>query len=168
MAMRLSVVLAVALVVAGCGSSGESGGNAVSSGGASTVAAPRVEKCVERFVARATSDASTETDVRRYIEGTYCSPFEREGWVYEDGTLSIAAYLSLAGGGSEACASGEAGATETASCGELPADASVVLDCAVLHVVRREDVQRYVRELERHHEVSCDDGTPLEHLGAAS
>jgi hypothetical protein len=162
MAMRFSVVLAVALVAAGCGSSGESGGNA------STVAAPRVEKCVERFLARATSDASTETEVRRYIDGTYCSPFEREGWVYEDGTLSIAAYLSLARGGSEACASADGGVTDTAACSELPADASVVLDCAVLHVVRREEVQQYVRELERDREVSCDDGTPLERLGAES
>ena len=51
--MRFSVVLAVALVAAGCGSSGESGGNV-------DVAAPRVEKCVERFLARATSDASSE------------------------------------------------------------------------------------------------------------
>ena len=166
--MRFPVVLAVALVVAGCGSSGESGGNAASSGEASTAAAPRVEKCVERFIARATSDASTETEVRRYIERTYCSPFEREGWVYEDGTLSIAAYLFLARGGSEDCASADGGQGETVSCGELPADTAIVLDCAVLHVVRRDEVQHYVRELERHREVSCDDGTPLERLGAVS
>jgi hypothetical protein len=160
--MRFSIVLAVALVAAGCGSSGQSGGNA------STVAAPRVDKCVERFLARATLDASTNTEVRRYIEGTYCSPFEREGWVYKDGTLSIAAYLSLARGGSETCGSADGGVTDTAACSELPADASVVLDCAVLHVVRREEVQQYVRELERDREVSCDDGTRLERLGAAS
>ena len=55
---------------------------------------PPAKKCVDRFAARATSNASTGTQVRRYIEGTYCSPFEREGWVYEDGTLKIAAYLS--------------------------------------------------------------------------
>jgi hypothetical protein len=160
--MRFSIVLAVALVAAGCGSSGQSGGNA------STVAAPRVDKCVERFLARATLDASTNTEVRRYIEGTYCSPFERKGWVYEDGTLSIAAYLSLARGDSEACASADGGMTDTAACSELPADASVVLDCAVLHVVRREEVQQFVRELERDRDVSCDDGTALERLGAAS
>jgi hypothetical protein len=166
--MRFPVVLAVALVVAGCGSSGESGENAASSGEASTAAAPRVEKCVERLLARATSDALTETEVRRYIEGTYCSPFEREGWVYEDGTLSIAAYLFLARGSSEECATAEVGEGETVPCGELPGDGPVVLDCAVLHAVRREEAQQYVRELERHREVSCDDGTPLERLGAVS
>ena len=123
---------------------------------------------VRRAVLGATSDASSETEVRRYIDGTYCSPFEREGWVYDDGTLSIAAYLSLARDGSEACASADGGVSDTAACSELPADASVVLDCAVLHVVRREEVQQYVRELERDREVSCDDGTPLERLGAAS
>ena len=57
---------------------------------------------------------------------------------------------------------------DTSACSELPDEASVVLDCAVLHVVRREEVQQYVRELERDREVSCDDGTPLERLGAAS
>ena len=163
MAMRFPVVLAAALVVAGCGSSGDSGGNPASSGEATTAANPRVEKCVELFFARATSD---EIEVRRYIEGTYCSRFERKGWVYEDGTLSIAAYLFLAGGGSEKCASAEA--ADTVPCGEPPGEGPVVLDCAVLHVVRREEVQRYVRELERHREVSCDDGTPLERLGAVS
>jgi hypothetical protein len=166
--MRFHVVLAVALVVAGCGSGGESGRNAKSSGEASTAAAPRVEKCVERFFARATSDALTEREVRRYIEGTYCSAFERKGWVYEDGTLSIAAYLFLAQGGSEECASAEGGEGDTVPCGELRAVGPVVLDCAVLHVVRREEVQQYVRDLERHREVSCDDGTPLGRLGAVS
>ena len=166
--MRFPVALAAALVVAGCGSSGDSGGNPPAGGEATTAAGSRVEECVERFFALATSDAATETGVRRYIEGTYCSPFERKGWVYEDGTLSIAAYLSLARGGSEACESADGGVSDTVACSELPADASLVLDCAVLHVVRREEVQQYVRELERDREVSCDDGTPLEHLGAAS
>jgi hypothetical protein len=166
MAMRFPVVLAAALVVAGCGSSGDSGGNPASSGEATTAAGPRVEKCVELFFARATSNALTESEIRRYVEGTYCSPFERKGWVYEDGTLSIAAYLFLARGGSEECASEAEG--DTVPCGEPPGEGPVVLDCAVLHVVRREEVQRYVRELERHREVSCDDGTPLERLGAVS
>lgn len=164
MAMRVPVVLAALLIAAGCGSSGESGGNAASSDEASSAAALRVEKCVERFLARATSD---ETDVhRRYIEDTYCSPFEREGWVYEDGTLSIAAYLFVARGYSEECATSEGGEGDTVPCAALPADEPVVLDCGLLHLVRREEVQQYVQELERHREVSCDDGTPLERLGA--
>jgi len=163
--MRFLVVLAAALVVGGCGSSGDSDGSPASSGEAATAAGSRVEQCVERFVARATSDALNESEVRRYIEGTYCSPFERKGWVYEDGTLSIAAYLLLGLGGSEACASAEAD-RDTDPCGDPPDDELVVLDCAVLHVVRREEVQQYVRDLERNREVSCDDGTPLERLGA--
>jgi hypothetical protein len=162
--MRLLVVLSAALVVAGCGAGREPGGNAGSSINGSTTAEPRVERCVERFFAQATSDASTEVNVRRYIERTYCSPLERQGWVYEDGTLKIGAYLFLVKGGSEGCVSDGA----TVSCDEPPADASVVLDCAVLHVVRRNEVQQYVKELERHHEVSCDDGTPIERLGAVS
>src|SRR5215218_6836496 len=144
MAMRVPVVLAVFLIAAGCGSSGESGGDAASSGGASSAAALRVEKCVERFLARATSD---DAAVRHYAEDTYCSPFEREGWVYEDGTLSIAAYLFVARGYSEECASSDGGEGDTVPC---PDDEPVVLDCGVLHLVRRGEVQQYVRELERH------------------
>src|SRR5918999_1090351 len=119
--MRLLVVLSVALVVAGCSSDRESGGNAGSSVKGSSATAPRVERCVERFFAQATSDASTEANVRRYIERMYCSPFAGQGWVYEDGTLNIAAYLFLAEGGSgERVDDGE-----TVPCNELPADGSV-------------------------------------------
>jgi hypothetical protein len=39
-----------------------------------------------------------------------------------------------------------------------------VLDCGLLHLVRRNEVQTYLEELGR--PVECDDGTPLDQLGA--
>jgi hypothetical protein len=169
MAIRVPVLLAALLIAAGCGSGENSGGNAASSGEPSTSAARRVEKCVERFFERANSDSVAEADVRRYIERTYCSPFERNRWIHEDGTLSIGAYSFVARGYSDECASSDGGQGDTVSCAALPPDEPVVLDCAVLHLVRRQEVQQYVRELEQlHREVSCDDGTPVERLGAGS
>ncbi len=167
--MRLRIALAVILVVAaGCGSGEDAGPNAGASGDASAEAASRVDRCVERFLERAESDGLAEADVRRYIESTYCSRFEREGWIYEDGTLSLAAHVAFAeSGSSEECATAEAGGDAgTVPCEELEGDGPLLLDCAILHLVRRGEVREYVGELERSREVSCDDGTPLDRLGA--
>jgi hypothetical protein len=167
--VRLRVALAVILVIAaGCGSGEDAGQNAGASGDPSAEAVSRLERCVERFLERAESDGLAEADVRRYIESTYCSRFEREGWIYDDGTLSIAAYLYFEEGGAEECVTAEAGEeTETVPCEELEGgDGPLSLDCAILHVVRRDEVREYVGELERSREVNCDDGTPLDRLGA--
>jgi hypothetical protein len=168
--VRLRVALAVILVIAaGCGSGEDAGQNAGASGDPSAEAVPRLERCVERFLERAESDGLAEADVRLYIESTYCSRFEREGWIYDDGTLSIAAYLYFEEGGAEECVTAEAGEeTETVPCEELEGggDGPLSLDCAILHVVRRDEVREYVAELERSREVNCDDGTPLDRLGA--
>jgi hypothetical protein len=164
--VRLRVALAVILfVVAGCGSGEDADQDAGGSGDASAEAAARVERCVERFLESAAPDESEEADVRRYIESTYCSRFERGGWVYEDGTLSIAAYRAVAEG--YECATAEAGEEAvTIPCEELEGgDGPLVLDCAILHLVPRDEVREYVGELERSREVSCDDGTPLDRLG---
>jgi hypothetical protein len=59
---------------------------------------------------------------------------------------------------------GEGG--ETVPCEELEGDGPLLLDCAILHLVRRGEVREYVEKLERSREVSCDDGTPLARLGA--
>ena len=103
-----------------------------------------------------------------YIESTYCSRFEREGWISDDGTLSIAAHVVFADGGAEECVTAEAGEeAETVPCVKLEGgNGPLVLDCALLHLVPRGEVREYVGVLERSREVSCDDGTPLDRLGA--
>jgi hypothetical protein len=167
--VRARVVIAVVLVVvAGCGSGGDAGENS-GSGDGSAEAASRIERCVERFLERAASDGLSEEEVRQYIESAYCSRFEREGWIYDDGTLSITAHVVFVEAGSaEECVTAESGEeAETVPCEELEGgDGPLVLDCATLHVVRRSEVRDYVEELERSREVSCDDGTPLDRLGA--
>jgi hypothetical protein len=146
---------AIVLLVAGCGSGEDAGEDE---------AAVRVERCIERFLERAESAELPEADFRRYAESAYCRPFEREGWIYEDGTLSIAAHMES---GSEECVQAESdGETETVPCEEPDGGGPLVLDCAILHLVRRDEVQEYVRQLEQSREVSCDDGTALDRLGA--
>ena len=156
--VRLLVAIAVVLaVVAGCGSGGDAGENAGSGGDGSTEVASRVERCVERFLERAVSDGLSEADVRRYIETAFCSRFEREGWIDDDGTLSISAHVVfLEAGSAEECVTAESGEAETVPCDKLEGgDGPLSLDCAILHVVRRSEVREYVEELGRSREVSC-------------
>ena len=95
-------------------------------------------------------------------------PFDRKGWVYADGTLSIAAHLYVLNSG--VCAErdrGSGGSTTTTTTTECdPADLLDPLECAVLHYVRKDEVRAYIRKLKRKQSVSCDDGTPLDKLGA--
>ena len=152
--MRPRLALAASLLVAaGCGSGANGGADA---------AASRIERCVERFLERAAD--LDEGDVRRYVESTYCGPFERQGWIYQDGTLSIAAHVE---GAAEECVRAEAGGeAETVPCEEVEAGGPLELDCAILHFVPKDEVREYLEELEPGREVSCDDGTPLDELGA--
>jgi hypothetical protein len=152
----LCAAVAVA-IVAGCGSSESDGERAA--------APPGVQRCVERLVERAEPDQRTE-EARRYAEKAYCRPFHDKGWVHDDGTLAIAAHHALTEGGSS-CATAEAGKpAETVPCDRLhDLEDVLVLDCALLHLVRREDVRRYVEKLKRTRRVACDDGTPLDQLG---
>lgn len=161
-----AAILAV-LVLAACSSN--SGEASRDGGDDEAAAAPesRIERCVERFVSRIRFEQFprlTREQARRYAERAYCARFEERGWVYEDGTLSIDVY---ADDGSEECAVAEPGKpARTLSCDEL-AERVEVLDCAILHLVRRSEVQRYLAELKRRHDVvECDDGTPLDELGA--
>jgi hypothetical protein len=104
---------------------------------------------------------ATQAQLRHYAEVTYCNRFAREGWVYEDGALSIDAQRWLARGAS--CAAGtEGGTTRTIPCEVVE---NGIMDCAMLHFVRRREVRSYIAELERRGNVSCDDGTPLTALG---
>jgi hypothetical protein len=146
------LVAAAMLLVAGCGSNGESEGSADS----------RIEKCTQRFLTRTESETA---EVRRYVETTYCAAFDRRGWIHDDGTLSIAAYTDS---GSEACGRAELGGTpKTVPCDEVEgAQSPEVLDCALLDLVRKDEVTEYLEDLQRTREVRCDDETPLDDLGA--
>jgi hypothetical protein len=147
----LPIVVFVALLAA-CGTSSSSPNDAASS---------RIDKCADRLLSRA-SGGSTQ-QARRYAIDTYCAPFERNGWVYDDGALSIAAQHWLDNG--ERCATAATGQpARTVPCDELNRAAGTqVIDCALLHHVRRAEVRAYLAG--RH--VQCDDGTPLDDLGVA-
>jgi hypothetical protein len=41
-----------------------------------------------------------------------------------------------------------------------------LFECGLLHFVRRAEAQAYIHELTKTHHVVCDDGTPLDELGA--
>jgi hypothetical protein len=157
----LASALVLLVVAAGCGSSASE----------SKTDEARVERCTERLFERARFDESSEASrewTRRYIERTYCARFEREGWVYGDGALRIDAHLWLESGYACAAATAEPGGeTRTVPCAELDeGQGPPVLDCAILHHVRRSEVRAYVAELKGDSRpVECDDGAPLDELG---
>ena len=161
--MRACLAGAVVIVaITGCDSSANEAG---------VVGEVRVERCTERFLGRVdlaeASEAEREAN-RRYVERTYCARFEREGWVHGDGALSIDAHEWLESGYACAAAVGEPGGeARTVPCKQLhEGPGPRVLDCALLHHVRRSEVQAYVAGLERRSRpVECDDGTPLAELG---
>ena len=100
--------------------------------------------------------------VRSYLQRTYCDPFAKRGWVYADGTLSIKAQLWLMNG--RACSEGSSSGGPPVT---VPCDPSYEsFDCGLLPFVRKAEVQTYLAELTKTHRVVCDDGTPLDRLGA--
>lgn len=112
---------------------------------------------------------------RRYVETTYCARFARRGWVYGDGSLSIDAHTWLEQGGREVCAEAEEASegeptkpARTIPCDELGAEGpGMIADCALLQHVRESEVREYLDQLRRRHgSVECEDGTPLDGLGA--
>jgi hypothetical protein len=156
--VRVGLAIAVLLALTGC-SSGEK--KAAQTNARST---SRVERCTQRFLDRIGGNGGAET--RSYVERTYCEPFARKGWVYTDGTLSINAHLDLLNGAAcEEMTSTPGGSTTTIPCDPRAAMLDP-LECAVLHYVRRDEVRAYVLKLERSQSVTCDDGTPLDRLGA--
>jgi hypothetical protein len=179
MILRLVGLVVVALGFVGCGA--QDVGGSAGEDGADASAASLVGKCSDRLVARTETDVDGLSDaereaVRGYVETTYCARFVERGWVYEDGTLRIAAYeWSLASGDEECARSIDTGAATTVTA-PMPAlgvacvetdDEDSILDCALLHQVRRSEVRSYIEELRRRiPDVECDDGTPLEELGA--
>jgi hypothetical protein len=169
--LRLAVALVV-VVATGCSSAADDAGREAKADDEPSVgAASRVERCTERFLRRVNFEdvpKATRPALERYTEVTYCSRFERRGWVYADGRLSIDAHLWLEASGSQECAVAAAGEEARAvPCEELDEGLGPqVLDCAILHHVRRTEVAKYVAKLQRRREVRCDDGTRLESLGA--
>lgn len=154
--MSARLAFTAILFVTGCGSDG--GG--ASREGHGDAESARVERCTERILGRVESAA--RADARSYIERTYCAPFEEQGWVYDDGRLRIDAHVWISNSGSEACVSA---GTRTVPCsGERGRQ---VLDCAILHHVSRREVEEYLEELSQGREAKCDDGTPLDELGAS-
>jgi hypothetical protein len=155
---RLAVA-AILVAAAGCSSDGDE----PSGDEPAAAARSRVERCTERILRRAKH--ATRPEVERYVRLTYCAPFAGEGWVYEDGTLRIDAHVHLENSGT--CGTAKAGEPmRTVPCEQLDRGGPKILDCALLHHVRRGEVQRYVEEVAPGREVRCDDGTPLAKLGA--
>lgn len=120
---------------------------------------------MERLFSGSKTNGGSEQQVRGYLRGTYCAPFERNGWGYEDGALSIAAQKQLDSG--RVCAtSSTTGPSRTVPCDQTSGDAPPRdIDCALLRYVRRTEAMAYVAQLKRNGNVRCDDGTPLNELG---
>ena len=131
--------------------------------------ASHAEACTERLLERADPEPASvreEAVARAYVDSTYCTPFDRRGWVNENGTVDIQAHLFVQQGGSSSCeVAVPRGAPKEVSCDHLRADVPMTLDCALLHVVPRAQVAAYVRGFERRQRIGCDDGTPLSALG---
>ena len=159
MRTRLGIAVLLALVGGGCDPRGDDG------------AASRVDRCTERMLQRVEFEdfpEASRAQIEQYVEQTYCTEFESQGWLYDDGTVSIRAHLALVDDGSDECGvAAPGGAERTVPCEELDvAEAPLILDCAVLHHVPRREVEDYLRKLQRSGEVRCDDDTPLGELGA--
>lgn len=163
----LFVTLILAGALSACGSgSGERRDEAQSTARRSPAAMSRIERCVDRLLQAATTRDASKEEARRYARNTYCARFEKEGWIYEDGALSIAAQRWLDEGAT--CAmSGEGEPTRTVSCEEerRAGDRTLTLDCALLHAVRRSEVRDYIERVRSTGGVECDDGSALDELG---
>ena len=157
-------VLILAATVSACGS-GNGGRRAetATTASPSQAAASRIKRCVDRLLQHATTQ---NVAARRYVQNTYCARFEEKGWVYEDGALSIAAQTWLENG--YACtaeAGGDGALTGTVPCEPDRSGGVRILECALLHVVRKTEVSDYIDRLRTNGPVKCDDGTPLDELG---
>jgi hypothetical protein len=157
--------IALALVAAASAGCGSNGGEA-SSAGRSFAGEARIEKCVDRLMSRATVADEHVQEARRYAEDTYCRRFERNGWIYQDGALSIAAQEWLDTSGTRTCATAKVGElARRVPCEQLPGRGEEAIECALLHHVRRTEIRAYLSEQRRRDRVRCDDGTPLDELG---
>jgi hypothetical protein len=161
----LALLLFAAALSACDSSSGEARDGAQSAEREPAAATARIESCVDRLLSRATTQDVNEDDARSYARDTYCARFEANGWIDDDGVLSIGAHTWHEEGGT--CAFGsEEQPTRTVPCEELDAPGRRRVDCALLHHTRRSDVKAYVERLQRERPIiECDDGTPVDDLG---
>jgi hypothetical protein len=161
-------VLILAATVSAC-SSGNGGGRAATPSGvqASSAANSRVERCVDRLMEHARTQGLPNKEIaRRYIRRTYCARFEGEGWVYEDGALSIAAQTWLDRGSRSTCATATPGEpAKTVPCEPERRGGVRIIECALLRVIRRSEVRDYIEQLRTKGPVECDDGTAISQLG---
>jgi len=156
------MAICLAFVAAGCNSSA---GDSRETAKAKTAVgdSSRVERCVERFMKRA---SPSNAQVRRYARTTYCEPFDEHGWVHANGTLRIDAYEYMKSAGT--CSTASPGQpAQTVPCDQLDRGGPLFLDCALLHLTPETEVRKYLATLEQGREVRCDDDTPLSELGAA-
>jgi hypothetical protein len=162
--LSLALLIVVATATA-CGSgTTERLGAAPTSSSPPPARSSRIERCVDRLLQNAAQNVAEKGVARRYARSTYCARFEREGWIYEDGALRIAAQIWLDKSGR--CESGADGeATETAPREAILNGGVRTIDCALLHVVRKSEVSTYVDRLRTSGPVECDDGTALDDLG---
>jgi hypothetical protein len=153
-------------VLSACGSTGgERRDEVQSTVERSPAATSRIERCVDRLLQAATTRDASKEEVRRYARNTYCARFEKKGWIYEDGALSIAAQRWL-DEGARCARSGEGEPTRTVSCvEERLAAGDRTIDCALLRVVRRSEVRQYIAGIRTSGAVECDDGSALDKLG---
>jgi hypothetical protein len=163
-------VLIFASIVSACGSgNGGQRAEAPSSTRVSPEVNGKVERCVDRLMQHATIEADEKKAARRYVRITYCARFEKEGWVYEDGALGLAAQTWLDNSGTCASSDSEpgrsAGPTRTVPCKPEQRGGVRVVECALLRIVRRGEVGDYIDQLRRNGPVECDDGTPISELG---
>jgi hypothetical protein len=147
--VRLALIAAVAAVgLAACGSSRS---------------VDRADKCADLMLRLAPEqrDKVPKAIARDYVLRAYCRRFAKNGWVYADGAMSIDAQKWLVRG--YRCAtSASSGRTMTVPCEVVQ---SGMMDCAMLHYVRRSEARAYVSELDRRGPVACDDGTTPRELG---
>jgi hypothetical protein len=151
-ATGIALVLLGVVSLTGCGSTDESEASE----------SPLVAQCVHRMLERA--EGKPKRLVREYLRRTYCEPFEKSGWVHPDGTISIRAHEWLLGAGT--CERVEG--TTTMPCDSRATQEAPLLECGLLHFVRRSEVRVYLADLQRRRgKVRCDDGTPFDELGVA-
>lgn len=151
-ATGIALVLLGVVALTGCGSTDKSAAGE----------SPLVAQCVHRMLERA--EGKPKRLVSDYVRRTYCEPFAKRGWVHPDGTISIRAHEWLLGAGN--CETVEG--TTTMPCDSRAMHEAPLLECGLLHFVRRSEVRVYLADLQRRRgKVSCDDGTPLDKLGVA-
>jgi hypothetical protein len=162
--IHLALLIFVASVSA-CGSGNGGMHDTESSARSPSSRTSRIDRCVDRLLqGTAARDGASKEAARRYARKTYCARFEQKGWIYKDGALSIATQTWLENGAKCASAS-EGQIARTVPCAAERSGGVLILDCALLRIVRRSEVRDYVDRLEKTGPVKCDDGTALDELG---